>query len=204
MGSFWTDLKLKTTAAGCGRKRRRMRQSLWSSHHTAVTVALFGGTIGAAGPIYGIVQELLAAPDPQQANIGAAILFVRLCAVGVLATGLVLWFLYLLGCNLSQLVVLETMLAASLLCMTIAIVWCDVQGLLPVITAGRGDGQPGNWVWEELARHLPPRFAYAAPVTILILMAAIWHVPFARRWFSGHLQRGDRRTDLLPGVPPHG
>ena len=58
----------------------------WSKYDTRITLALFGGTLGAAGWIFGAAGELMGAPAPP-AGILVDILVVILCAVGVLLTG---------------------------------------------------------------------------------------------------------------------
>jgi hypothetical protein len=163
-----------------------------------MTVALFGGAVGAAGWIFGMVLELNAATSPRPAEIGDDIFVVLLCASAVLLTGTVVWCLYLVDCKLSHMLVTQSLLGASLVFGTIALLWIDVRGLLPIVTAGRsGMGQPGNEIWEALGRDLPPRFVYIVPLVLLGMMAANWRLPVARRWLSGHFQRGATDGKLM-------
>jgi hypothetical protein len=166
-----------------------MAKPLWSKTDTVMTVALFGGTLGATGWIFGMVLELLAAPA-QPADIGEDILVVLLCAGGVLLTGIFVWCLYLFGRRLSHLIVMEVLLGASLVFGTLALIWIDARGLLPVVMAGRsGMGQAGNEIWEEIGRQIPPQLAYTVPLILLSMMAAIWRFPVTRGGRSGHFQR---------------
>jgi len=166
-----------------------MANRLWSKSDTFTTVAFFGGTVGAAGWIFGMVLELLAAP-PQPVDTGEDIFVVLLCAGAVLVTGVFVWSLYLIGRRLSHLFVTEALLGASLVFGTLALVWIDARGLLPVVMAGRsGLGQPGNEIWEEIGRHVPSQLAYAVPLILLGMMAAIWCFPVTRRWCPSHFQR---------------
>jgi hypothetical protein len=55
-----------------------------------IKLALFGGTLGAAGWIFGAAFELMEAPA-RPAGIFLDILVVFLCAVGVLLTGFFVW-----------------------------------------------------------------------------------------------------------------
>ena len=73
-----------------------------------IALALFGGTLGAAGWILGAAFELRAAPA-QPAGIGLDILVALLCAFGVMLTGVVVWLLYLSGRRLSGFFVIETL-----------------------------------------------------------------------------------------------
>jgi hypothetical protein len=168
-----------------------MAKFLWSKSDTNTTIALFGGAVGAAGWIFGMVLELNAAAPPQPANIGVDFFVVLLCAVSVLFTGVFVWCLYLFGCRLSLLLVTETLLGASVVFGTLAILWIDARGLLPVVVAGRsGMGQLGNEIWEAIGRHVPPKIVYAVPLILLGMMGAISRPPCRRRWFSGDVQRG--------------
>ena len=166
-----------------------MLQPLWTKHDTGITIGLLGGAVGAAGWIFGMLLELNAADAPRPANID--MFLVLSCAAAVLFTGAFVWGLYLFGLRLNHLFVMETLLGASLVFGTLAILWLDTRGLLPIVTAGRsGMGQPGNEIWEEIGHHVPPQMVYAVPLILLGMMAATWCLPFARRWLSGHLQRG--------------
>lgn len=168
-----------------------MAQQLWSKDDTKVTIRLLGGAVGAAGWIFGMALELMSAAAEQPAKIGVDIFVVLLCAVGVLVTAVVIWGLHLFGRRLSLLFVLETLLGASLVFGTVAIVWIDARGLLPLVMAGRsGMGQPGNEIWEAIGLHVHPKILYAAPLILLGMMAAIWCPACRRRSFTGRMQRG--------------
>jgi hypothetical protein len=104
----------------------------------------------------------------------------------------------------------EALLCASFIFGTIALVWMDVHGVLPLAVLGSAnDGQPGSEIWVYLSQHLPPRLAYASPLCILAFMAApFW--PRSRKWLIGadtNLQRdipapspkGAASTESVPG-----
>src|SRR5262245_60166108 len=121
-----------------------MAKPLWTKHDTGITIGLFGGAVGAAGWIFGMLLELNAAPPPQPASMDVDMFVVLSCAVGVLFTGAFVWGLYLFRLRLNHLFVMETLLGASVVFGTLAILWLDTRGLLPIVTAGRsGMGQPG-------------------------------------------------------------
>jgi hypothetical protein len=159
------------------------------------SLQLFAGSIGAAGWILGAAVELMGAPGLPQAP-SSDVDVVLLCAGGVLLTGFVIWLLFLCGRRLSVFWIGELLLGASLVFGTMAIVWMDVRGVLPLATAGHGGslfhGQPGNEIWEAIGRRLPPKLAYAVPLLLLGLMAAAWWPPLRRRLFAGRpfVQRG--------------
>ena len=169
-----------------------MAKYSWSKCDTGITFGLFGGAVGAAGWILGVANELLSAPAPP-AGIGLDILVVCLCAVGVLMMGVFVWCLYLSGRRLRVAFVIETLLGASLVFGTLALMWVHARGVLPLAVGGHGgSGQPGNEIWEAIGRDLPPEIAYAAPLLILGLMALIWW-PRSRKRLLGsyaHVQRG--------------
>src|SRR5262245_43871438 len=169
-----------------------MAKHSWSKRDTLNTLSLFGGAVGAAGWILGVANELLSVPVPP-AGIGLDILVVCLCAVGVLMMGVFVWCLYLSGRRLQVALIIETLLGASLVFGTLALMWIHARGVLPLAVRGYGgSGQPGNEVWEEIGRDLPPEFAYVAPLLILGLMALIWW-PRSRKRLLGscaHIQRG--------------
>lgn len=175
-------------------KGHEMPTLRWSVKDIYHSVGLLGGTFGVAGWIVGILQELVASGGP--ADVGDDVKFVVGCVAGVGLTGFAIWCLYLLGCRLRTVLVIEALLAASLVFGTIALVWIDARGLLPAVTAGRsGMGQPGNEIWEALGRKIPPRFVYVTPLMIAAMMAGIWIPPIRRtRWFSSTIQRGEAET----------
>ena len=167
-------------------------QYSWSKRDTLITLGLFGGAVGAAGWILGVANELLSAPAPP-AGIALDVLLVCLGAVGVLLMGVFVWCLYLSGRRLRVAFIIETLLGASLVFGTLALVWIHARGVLPLAVRGfGGSGQPGNEVWEAIGRGLPPEFAYAAPLLILGLMALIWWPRSRARLLgsSAHVQRG--------------
>jgi hypothetical protein len=170
-----------------------------STYDWKITFGLAGGTIGAAGWIFGAVLELLAAPSD---SVGIAdILVVLLAALGVMLTGFFVWRLYLSRRKLSVFLVSEALLGASLVFGTLAILWMHTRGLLALAVKGRAEsGQPGNEVWETIGRHVPPEFVYAVPLIILGMMAAICWPPFRRRLFAGdtHIQRRVGPTQISP------
>jgi hypothetical protein len=169
-----------------------MAKYCWSKRDTLFTLGLFGGAVGAAGWILGVANELLAAPAPP-AGILLDILMVCLGAVGVLMMGVFLWCLYLSGRRLRVAFMIEALLGASLVFGTLALMWIHARGVLTLAVRGfAGSGQPGNEVWEAIGRDLPPEFAYAAPLLILVLMALTWW-PCSRARLLGsyaHIQRG--------------
>ena len=169
-----------------------MAKYSWSISDTRITLGLFGGAVGAAGWIFGVANELLWAPAPP-AGILLDILMVCLGAVGVLMVGVFLWCIYLSGRRLQVAFIIETLLGASLVFGTLALMWIHARGVLTLAVRGNGgSGQPGNEVWEAIGRDLPPEIAYAAPLLILGLMALIWW-PRSRTRLLGscvHLQRG--------------
>jgi hypothetical protein len=169
-----------------------MAKYSWSKRDTLMTLGLFGGAVGAAGWILGVANELLWAPAPP-AGIILDMLMVCLGAVGVLMMGVFVWCLYLSGRRLRVAFIIETLLVASLVFGTLALVWIHARGVLPVAVKGYGgSGQPGNGVWEAIGRDLPPELAYAAPLLILGFMALIWW-PRSRKRLVGsyaHVQRG--------------
>jgi hypothetical protein len=174
-----------------------MAKHSWSKGDTLITLGLFGGTVGAAGWIFGVAIELLSAPAPP-AGIHLDILMVCLGAVAVLITGVFVWCLYLSGRRLRVAFIIETLLGASLVFGTLALMWIHARGVLTLAVRGYGgSGQPGNEVWEAIGRDLPPEFAYAAPLLILGLMALIWW-PRSRKRLLGsyaHVQRGTRQGE---------
>jgi len=174
-----------------------------SRYDWGITLGLAGGTIGAAGWIFGAALELMEAPG-QPAGIFLDILVVLLCAVGVMLTGVFVWRLYLSGRRLSGFFVIETLLGASLVFGTLAILWMHARGVLALAVGGRAEsGQPGNEVWETIGRHVPPEIVYAVPLIILGMMAAILWPPFRRRLFGvyTHVQRGTPEGER-PGQLP--
>jgi hypothetical protein len=169
-----------------------MAKHSWSKYDTGITLALFGGTVGAAGWILGAALELTAAPV-QPAGMLLDIVVVLLCAAGVMLTGVFIWGLYLSGRRLSGFFMMESLLGSSLVFGIVAVGWMHARGVLALAVAGHGGhGQPGNEIWEAIGRHAPQELAYAAPLIILGVMAAIWWPPFRRRMFGAytHIQRG--------------
>jgi hypothetical protein len=163
-----------------------MAKHSWSKYDTLFTLVLFGGTVGAAGWILGVALELAAAPV-QPAGLLLDIVVVLLCAVGVVLTGVFVWGLYLSGRRLSGFFMMESLLGSSLVFGIVAVAWMHARGVLALAVAGRGEhGQPGNEIWEAIGRHAPPELAYAAPLIILGMMAAIWWPPFRKRMFGAY------------------
>jgi hypothetical protein len=113
------------------------------------------------------------------------VVIVLLCAGGVALTGTFLWYFYLSGRRLSTLVVLETLLGASLVFGMFALLWMDARGVLNFVTTRADEGQPGV---ELLYRIIPPRkeYVYAVPLIILALMAVVCWPPLQRWMFAGH------------------
>jgi hypothetical protein len=187
-----------------------MSKHSWSKYDTGMTLALFGATVGAAGWILGAALELTAAPV-QPAGMLLDIDVVLLCAAGVMLTGVFIWALYLSGRRLSGFFMIESLLAASVIFGIVAVGWMHARGVLALAVAGHGgQGQPGNEIWEAIGRHAPQELAYAAPLIILGMMAAIWWPPFRKR-ISGayaHIQCGKREGErpwhvpVLPGLFP--
>jgi hypothetical protein len=163
-----------------------------SRYGLGINLGLFGGTLGAAGWILGAAFELMAAPA-QPAGILLDILVVLSCAIGVMLTGVFVWCLYLSRRRLSGFFVIETLLGASLVFGMLAIVWMHARGVLALAIGGHTEsGQPGNEVWETIARHVPQEIVYTVPLIILGVMAAIWWTPLRRSLFGvhTHIQRG--------------
>jgi hypothetical protein len=156
----------------------------------------FGGTLGAAGWIIGLALELRGAPQ-KPPGIDLDIQVVLLCAAGVVVSGFFVWCLSVVGLRLSAFWVWETLLGASFLFGTAAIVWMQVRGVLTLAVRGFAfRGQPGNEIWEAIGRHARPEMAYAAPVMILFLMAAAWWPPARRLLGIGtHILRGTPEAD---------
>ena len=155
--------------------------------------------MGAAGWIFGVANELLWAPAPP-AGILLDILVVCLGAVGVLLVGVVAWCLYLSGRRLRVVFIIETLLGASLVFGTLALMWIHARGVLTLSVRGNGgSGQPGNEVWDTIGRDLPPEFAYAAPLLIVGLMALIWWSRSRTRLLGSysHVQRGTETGDIV-------
>ena len=168
-----------------------MSKHSWSKYDTGITLALFGATVGAAGWILGAALELTAAPV-QPAGMLLDIVVVLLCAGGVVLSGVLIWGLYLSGRRLSGFFMMESLLGSSLVFGIIAVGWMRARGVLALAVAGHGgDGQPGNEIWEAIGRHAPQELAYAAPLIILGMMAAIWWAPVRKRMFRActHVQR---------------
>jgi hypothetical protein len=187
-----------------------MAKLSWSNYDTWMTLALFGGTVGAAGWILGAALELAAAPV-QPAGILLDIVVVLLCAVGVMLTGVFIGGLYLSGRRLSGFFMIESLLGTSLVFGIVAVGWMHARGVLALAVAGHGGhGQPGNEIWEAIGRHAPPELAYAAPLILLGMMTAIWWPPLRKRMFgaSTHIQRGTPEGErpwhlpILPGLSP--
>jgi len=182
----------------------------WSKYDTWMTLGLFGATVGAAGWILGAALELTAAPE-QPAGTLLDIVVVLLCAVGVMLTGVFIWGFYLSGRRLSGFFMMESLLGASLVFGIVAVGWMYARGVLALAVAGHGGrGQPGNEIWEAIGRHAPQELAYAAPLIILGMMAAIWWPPFRKRMSGAytHIQRGTPEGErpwhrpILPGLSP--
>jgi hypothetical protein len=163
-----------------------------------IGAALFGSTVGAAGWIVGAALELLSAPAPPP-GILLDVLVVLCCATTVLLIGLFVWRLYLAGRRLNVLFVVETLLGASLMLGTVALVWMDARGVLSLVVLSNADsGQPGNEIWQAIGRHVPPKLVYLVPLVILGLMGAVWWSPVRRRILTGqtHIQRGTPDREL--------
>jgi hypothetical protein len=136
-----------------------------------------------------------AAVQPRPAGIDGDIWLVYCCAGIVFLVGLLLAVSGLFGLRLSRVFVCETLLGASFVFGTIALVWIDAHGVLPLAVFGSADdGQPGSEIWVWLTRHLPACLAYGAPVLLLAFMAATWW-PRSRKWFLG------ADTIQQPGTP---
>jgi hypothetical protein len=147
-------------------------------------LALVGGTLGVAGWIFGAALELMGAPQ-KPAGLDLDIQVVLLCAAGVVLSGCFLGCLTLAGRRLSKFLMWETLLGASFVFGTAAIVWMQARGVLTLAVRGYAfRGQPGNEIWEAIGRHVRPEFAYAVPVIILALMAAACWPPARRRLFG--------------------
>ncbi|HET6325709.1 MAG TPA: hypothetical protein VFG04_13605 [Planctomycetaceae bacterium] len=143
-------------------------------------VAFFGGTLGAAGWIFGIAFELMGAPQ-KPAGVELDIQVVLLCAAGVVLFGFFLGCLSLAGLRLSTFLIWQTLMGASFIFGTAAIMWLQSRGVLTLAVRGYAfKGQPGNEIWEAIGRHVRPEFAYAAPALILGFMAAAWWPPLWR------------------------
>ena len=106
---------------------------------------------------------------------------------------------------------IEALLGPSLVFGTLAILWMHARGVLALAVGGRAEsGQPGNQVWEAIGRHAPQEIAYAVPLIILGIMAAIWWPPVRKRMFGvyTHIQRGTPEGErpwhlpLLPSLFP--
>jgi len=161
-----------------------------SKYDWGITLALFGGTVGVAGWIFGAALNLAWAPPGSVGILDIGV--VLLCALGVMLAGFVVWRFYLSGRRLNSFLVIETLLGASFLFGTLAVGWMHSRGVVALAVAGYEDeGQPGALLLHRL---IPPRneFAYAAPVIVLITMALIWWPPVRRRLFGAHthIQRG--------------
>jgi hypothetical protein len=162
-----------------------------SKYDWGITLGLAGGTIGAAGWIFGAAFELVA--DPSHSVAILDILVVLSGALGVMLTGFFVWCLYLSRRRMSLFFVTEALLGASLVFGTLAILWMHARGVLALAVGAHADhGQPGNEVWETIGRHVPPELVYAVPLLILGMMAAIWWPPSRRRLLTRHthIQRG--------------
>ncbi len=92
-----------------------------SKYDWGITLGLAGGTIGAAGWIFGAAIELAADPSDSVGTLD--ILVVLLGAMGVMLTGFLLWCLYLSRRKISVFFVIEALLGASLVFGTLAILW---------------------------------------------------------------------------------
>jgi hypothetical protein len=105
--------------------------------------ALIGGTAGAAGWIYGALDNLLAAPagSVQVPDL----LVVLLCFTAVLSTGVVLLRVYASGRAMTNLFAIRVLLGASLLFGTVALLWLHARGVLAFALQGYADRyQPGG------------------------------------------------------------
>jgi hypothetical protein len=159
-----------------------------TTNDSGISIRLIGGSIGAAGWIFGMAFGLVrgaAAAQPRPAGIDGDISLVYWCAWTVFLIGLLLAVLGLFGLRLSRVFACETLLGASFVFGTIALVWMDAHGVLPLAVLGSADdGQPGSEIWVWLTRHLPTRLAYGAPLLLLGFMAATWW-PRSRKWLLG-------------------
>jgi|GEM_PF-3332403 len=162
------------------------KKNMWSNEDMRTTIRLFGATVGAAGWIAGIAGGLLRAPASRPGLVLDTAV-VCLSAAGVLLTGTFIWWLWFSGHKLSVLLVTETLLGASFLFGTGALVFIDARGSLPLAVQGSAkSGQPGGEIVETIGSHIPPEIAYVAPFLILSLMTLVWWPTCGQRMIGRH------------------
>jgi hypothetical protein len=88
-----------------------MSNQSMSTYDWKITLGLAGGTIGAAGWIFGAAFALVAAPSDSVGILDILVVF--LCAMGVVLTGFVVWRLFHSRRKLSVFFVIEALLVTS-------------------------------------------------------------------------------------------
>lgn len=161
-----------------------------SKYDLKITAGLVGGTVGAAGWILGAAEALVYAPA---GSVGMAdVLVVLGCGLGVVLTGGVVWWLYLCRRRLNSFIVCEVLLGASAVFGTLAVAWMQIRGVLGfALGPEAGLGQPGNEIWVALGRRVPQELAYAVPLLLAGMMAALSWPPLRGLLIAGrtHVQR---------------
>jgi hypothetical protein len=138
--------------------------NLWENRTVNFSIAIIGGTAGAAGWIYGAAENLAQAGCRGEAQLA---LF---CDGGVILTGGILWLLWLAGCRLSVPLITDILLGASFVFGVLAIWIMHLHGVL--VLALDPSGKYPEWL------------AWLAPIVLLVIIA-ITRYPPAHKWMLG-------------------
>jgi hypothetical protein len=136
----------------------------WRNKTLIFSEIMLGATGGAAGWIIGAQQNLVAAGRSADAAV------VLWCAVAVFMIGGILWLLWLAGCRFNMLLIVNLLLGASIIFGALALWIMHARGVLALAIDPSG--------------RYPEWLAWAAPVILLVMMAATWCPP-TRRWLMG-------------------
>jgi hypothetical protein len=153
--------------------------NFWSSKTFETSPIILGGTAGAAGWIYGASENLARAGCMAEARL------VFLCAACVVLTGGIIWLLWLVGCRLSALLVIDLLLGASFLFGVLALWVMQSRGVLAVAI-------------DPPAGRYPEWLAWTAPVVLLIVMGITWFAPVRKRLQPNKLERSDSAAPQSP------
>lgn len=137
----------------------------------SISMTFLGGTLGAAGWILGASLQL------ELAGYHSDAVSVLWCAVGVFVIGCLMWCRFLIVRTINQFVLIEVLLGASF-AFGVAALWI-MRNNGVVAFAVNASGK------------FSEAFAYAAPVTILVMMACLWLPPI-----RSHLQQTWRLYSL--------
>jgi hypothetical protein len=152
--------------------------TFWGSKTVEGSVALVGGTAGAAGWIYGAGENLASAGRTADAQLAL------LCTGGVCVAGGTMWLLWLAGRRLNLLFVMNVLLGASVLFGGLAVCILHSRGVLAI--AVDPSGKYPEWL------------AWAAPVLVFAVLAGTWYPPIRRRLLRTKFARNDPGPQSLP------